>query len=187
MAKRFEPRICPECGKEFTPLRGTQLFCTRVCRLRNQAKRWAKANREKKNAIARAWRKRNKEHYREVCREYYKKVSYPRNREAIIARQRQYVKKNWEKVASYGKAYRLRNKALGMQVKATPFELSTGEKVALTKKFDSSKVYVISTKVGNAVKKYYWKSYIGKKASMTSVCMFDTRKDALKDIESCFA
>lgn len=35
-------RICPECGAEFVPVRGNQIYCSRPCQIRSNNRKYQK-------------------------------------------------------------------------------------------------------------------------------------------------
>lgn len=104
-------RICPTCGKEFVTTDPRKKSCTVKCRLLKAYRKYNALHRVERTAKLRQWRAEHRELYLQQNRKYRREVYYPKNKQRILAKNKEYKLNNPDKVKGYQHKYYVKNKS----------------------------------------------------------------------------
>lgn len=100
----YKPKLCAQCGAEFTPTAPRSTYCTPECFKAKNRERMRKYRATNKGH-AHKYYVANRERILESAKEYRQA-----NREHLLAKRREYYQNNKERAAKYAATYRQNNK-----------------------------------------------------------------------------
>lgn len=106
VTKKYRPKKCALCGKEFNLNSGIQKYCSECGiiktkeRHRKAARKFCIKHKEQRRKYQIQWRKENKEHEKEYTRQWYQE-----NKERINKKRRYWYQENKEKMNEHRRQY----------------------------------------------------------------------------------